>query len=206
MHGLPMHMHAHMHMHVGRTSLPLGTRISTDLRFCCAGMPAVAGVCHHLCGDGGCGGPLEWDGAGVRLLRRLGVRGTCCLVRGYMVPGARCMVSGTWCTVSHGARCTLHLRDGDARPLQQHRVEAERGAREQRGHGRLREQAGREGRAAPAHVKLRGIGCTLAGIGCARDAWGAATTVHGAAAKVHEVQPKVHGAAAKVHGAARAQG
>ena len=103
-----MHMHAHMQMHMGRTSLPLGTRMSTDLRFCCEGMPAVAGVCHHLCGDGGCGGPLEWDGAGVRLLRRLGVRGTCCLVRGYMVPGARCMVRGAWCTVSHGARCTLH--------------------------------------------------------------------------------------------------
>ena len=46
---------AHMHMHVGRTSLPLGTRMSTDFRFCCAGVPAVAGVCHHLCGDGGCG-------------------------------------------------------------------------------------------------------------------------------------------------------
>eukprot|EP00964_Phaeocystis_antarctica_P156262 scaffold125854_cov57-Phaeocystis_antarctica.AAC.2 len=43
----------------------------------------------------------------------------------------------------------VYLRWGGARPVQQHRVKAQRGTREERGNGRLREQAGRECRAAP---------------------------------------------------------
>ena len=56
-HGLHMHMHMHMHMQMKHTSR--GTCMSIDFRFCCDGAPAVAGVCHHLCGDGGRGWPLK---------------------------------------------------------------------------------------------------------------------------------------------------